>query len=287
MKLRKIVPYIIFSAATVFPLGVARPYNDKDQNPKEYKEMYSVRAVQESTYDLDKEQVDAKVRIVMENYINNAIDGTQRIIANKNKTGYYSAVRKELPGAPVSNHCLYGQYKQLNRALEQFGDSIQVIPQSSNAHMSTVSFKYAMAKLYNNNEYSNSIHRGHLYNSEKEYNKCLDRFVAQKTHGKQNVSDSLRNVYISQFEKNNYCASKLNPGTIIIVNSGHAVMYLGIGKVKNNKFIPDKNGEPVCCAYNREHPAIYLSCWSTSSSFAADIQNIITQKYMAELAKQH
>ena len=287
MKFRQIIPYIIFSAATVFPLGVAKPYNNKDKNQKEFHELYSEHALQETTYDLDKEKIDEKVRIVMENYINNAIGGTQRIITNKNKTGYYSAVRKELPGAPVSQHCLYGQYTQLNRALQQFGDSLQVIPQSSNAHMSTTSFKSAMTKLYNNNEYSNSIHRGRLYNSKKEYNKSLDKFVTQKTYGKQNVSDSLRNVYVSQFEKNNYCASNLNPGTIIIVNSGHAVMYLGIGKIKNNKFIPDENGEPVCCAYNREHPAIYLSCWSTSSSFAADIQNIITQKYMAQLEKQH
>ena len=266
---------------------MAKPYNNKDKNQKEFHELYSEHALQETTYDLDKEKIDEKVRIVMENYINNAIGGTQRIITNKNKTGYYSAVRKELPGAPVSQHCLYGQYTQLNRALQQFGDSLQVIPQSSNAHMSTTSFKSAMTKLYNNNEYSNSIHRGRLYNSKKEYNKSLDKFVTQKTYGKQNVSDSLRNVYVSQFEKNNYCASNLNPGTIIIVNSGHAVMYLGIGKIKNNKFIPDENGEPVCCAYNREHPAIYLSCWSTSSSFAADIQNIITQKYMAQLEKQH
>lgn len=285
MKLRQIIPYVIFSAATVFPLGVVKSYNDKDQTSKEFKELCSVHTLQEQTYDLDKEKIDEKVRLVMKNYIDNAIDGTHRIIANQNKTGYSSAVRKELPDAPVSHHCLYGQYKQLNRALEQFGDSIQVIPQNSNAHMSTVTFKSTMTKLYNNDEYANSIHRGHLYNSENEYNKSLDKFVAQKTYGKQNVSDSLRNVYVSEFERHNYCASKLNPGTIIIVNSGHAVMYLGIGKIKNDKFIPDENGEPVCCAYNREHPAIYLSYWKTSSSFAVDIQNILTQKYMAQLQK--
>lgn len=285
MKLGKIITYVLLGTATVFPLGVVKPNSNKDKD--EFKELYSAHALREDTYDLDKEKIDAKVRLVMENYIDNAISGTKRIIANQNKKGYSSAVRKELPGAPVSHHCLYGQYKQLNRALEQFGDSLQVIPQNSNAHMSTSNFKSAMAKLYNNDEYANSIHRGRLYNSKKEYDKSLDKFVAQKTYGKQNVSDSLRNVYVSQFEKYNYCASDLNPGTIIIVNSGHAVMYLGIGKIKNNEFVPDENGEPVCCAYNREHPAIYLSCWSTSSSFAADIQNIITQKYYAQLEKQH
>lgn len=282
MKLRQIVPYVILSTATVFPLGVAKPFNDK--NKDKFKEFCSLSAVQEDVYDLDKEKIDAKVQLVMQNYIDNAVSGTQRIISNADKKGYYSAVRKELPGAPVSHHCLYGQYKQLSRALEQFGDSIQVIPNNGNAHMATTTFKNTMAKLYNN--YANSIHRGRLYNSEKEYNKSLDKFMTQKTYGKQNVSDSLRNVYVSEFEKNNYCASNLNPGTIIIVNSGHAVMYLGIGQVKNNKFIPDENGEPVCCAYNREHPAIYLSYWNTSNSFAADIQNIITQKYYAQLEKQ-
>ena len=287
MKLGKIITYIILGTATVFPLGIAKPYNDKNKNKEEFQDLYSANTSREDTYDLDKEKIDAKVRLVMENYINNAIDGTKRIIANKNKKGYSSAVRKELPGAPVSQHCLYGQYTQLNRALEQFGDSLQVIPKSSNAHMSTTNFKSAMTKLYNNNEYANSIHRGRVYNYEKEYNKSLEKFVAQKTYGKQNVSDSLRNVYVSEFERKNYCASRLNPGTIIIVNSGHAVLYLGIGKIKNDKFVPDENGEPVCCAYNREHPAIYLSCWSTSSSFAADMQNIITQKYMAQLEKQH
>ena len=60
-------------------------------------------------------------------------------------------------------------------------------------------------------------------------------------------------------------------------------MYLGIGRIQNKEFIPDEKGQPICCAYNAEHTAMRLSNWKTNRSFAADIQNIVTQKYLAQL----
>ena len=243
----------------------------------------------EASYDIKKQIAENKAIELVANYINNAVSGAKRILDSKKKTGYLSAVRKELPGAPVNPqhtlHCLYGQYTQLNRALDQMGDTIQIIPRASNAHMATSSFKQQMAKLYKNEEYPNSIYSGHLYSTDKEYNKALDRYLAVKTKGKTENMDSLRAKYTADFEKNNFCASSLNPGTIIIVSSGHAIMYLGQGRIENNQFVPDANGTAICCSYNAEQPATCLSTWNTDKAFAADIQNIATTKYYAMATK--
>ena len=201
-------------------------------------------------------------------------------------------MRKELPGAPVNAkhgtlHCLYGQYTQLNRALDQMGDTIQIIPCTKNAHMATNSFKQQMTKLYDNSEYPNSIHSGHLYTNETEYNIALDKYLSAKTKNATGNIDSLITKHTEDFEKNHFCASQLNPGSIIIVSSGHAIMYLGTGKIENGQFVPDDNGSAICCGYNREQPAISLETYNTDKAFAADIQNIATQKYYAMLIKTH
>ena len=153
--------------------------------------------------------------------------------------------------------------------------------------MATNSFKQQMTKLYDNSEYPNSIHSGHLYTNETEYNIALDKYLSAKTKNATGNIDSLITKHTEDFEKNHFCASQLNPGSIIIVSSGHAIMYLGTGKIENGQFVPDDNGSEICCGYNREQPAISLETYNTDKAFAADIQNIATQKYYAMLVKTH
>lgn len=286
MKIKREFPYFLSAAMIVVFLASYAIPSRYTSDQLLFKTKYNISAHQETEYDLQKQEIEGKVEQLITTYIDNAINGVQRIIDNKKKVGYVSAVRKELPGAPAKLHCLYGQYTQLNRALEQMGDTIQIIPKTSNAHMATNSFKHYMSKLYNNQEYPNSIHQGHLYATDAEYNRALEKYISSKIcKQKSEAQNDLHDKYVQEFKKNNYCATELNPGTIIIVSSGHAVMYLGQGTIKNNKFVSDPNGRAICCAYNAEHTAIYLSEWDVTKSFAADIQNIATQKYYAQLTK--
>jgi hypothetical protein len=285
MKIKRNIPYFLSATiiAVLLSFDAITLRNDGAQlsDLKEFKPKYTISAYKEAIYNIQKQEIEERAEQLITNYVDNAVNGAKRIIENKKKKGYVSAVHKELPGAPAHQHCLYGQYTQLNRALQQMGDTIQIIPKTNNAHMATSSFKHSMTKLYDNPEYPNSIHRGHLYVSETEYNRALNKYVTIKTRGQSDTV--LQEKYTKEFEKNNYCASHLNPGTIIIVNSGHAIMYLGIGRIQNKEFIPDKKGQPICCAYNAEHTAMRLSDWEINRSFAADIQNIVTQKYLAQL----
>ena len=289
MKITKIVPYFVLSFSMLLPMNASMP-NASSYKEKDFKQKYSMSAHDESTYDLQRQQSKERAEQLVNTYIDNAINGAKRIIENKKKSGYYSAVRQELPGAPRGKHgtlhCLYGQYTQLNRALAQMGDTIKIIPNEHNAHMSTKSFRHYMSELYNNEKYPNSIYCGHLYASDSDYDAALNKYIAAKTNGKTNVQDSVRNAYAQEFGKNNFCASKLNPGSIIIVTSGHAIMYLGQGKIENKTFVPDQNGEAICCAYNSEQTAICLSTWNTDRAFAADTKNIVAQKYYDALTNQ-
>ena len=220
-------------------------------------------------------------------YVNKAVSGAQRIMQDKKHKNYVHAVQSELPGAPRTPghtwHCLYGQSTQLNRALNELNDTIQIIPKTNNAHQASSTFIDQMTKLYSGPEYQNALYRGHLYVTRQEYERALNKYLRvnmRKTDATK--ANSLRAELTQKFAKNNFCATTLNPGTIIIVNSGHAVMYLGQGKVKNGDFIPDANGTAICCSYNAEHTAIELNTWPTSQAFAADIHNIAIVKYKKE-----
>lgn len=286
---KKTLPYF-FTVTVLLSSSALASYNKSGDSHKtnKFEIVDSLSSgTMKASYDIKKQIAENKAIELVANYINNAVSGAKRILDSKKKTGYLSAVRKELPGAPVNPqhtlHCLYGQYTQLNRAITELGDTIQIIPRASNAHMATSSFKQQMTKLYDNEEYPNSIHRGHLYANETEYNNALNKYLSAKTKGKTDNIDSLRTKYTADFEKNHFCANQLNPGSIIIVSSGHAIMYLGIGRIENNQFVPDENGTAICCGYNCEQTAANLKSWDTDKAFAADIQNIATQKYYAML----
>lgn len=289
--LRKTFPYCLsFAIFMIVGTNSYIPRDVKAATGEAFQPKYALNTYIETYYNTKTEQtVDYKIELLMNKYIDNAISGTHRIIENRKTKNYLKSVRSELPGAPYDEtsgtlHCLYGQYTQLNRALADLNDTITIIPTIYNAHQSSLSFKQQMTKLYDNPEYQNAIHHGHLYTTDTEYNRALNKYLKSKTHGNPGDNlDSLRAEYTKIFANNNYCATMLNPGTIIIVNSGHAVMYLGQGKIENNEFVPDSNGTAICCTYNTEYPAIKLSTWNTTKSFAADIRKIAKKKYEQEL----
>ena len=298
MRFKKIIPYILTMSAFLLTNAPTSPYTQKAKanNSTDYKNfntLYSLSAHMETDYDTTP-QITPKEKstLLINTYIDNAISGIQRIQDAKKTQPYVRAVRSELPGAPCNSekhggtlHCLYGQYTQLQRTLKELGDTIQIIPKTEdNAHMSSLSFKRHMAKLYNKPEYPNAIYSGHLYPTKSEYTRALNKYVKQKCiHVRTNNIDSLHLHYADEFTKDNYCADMLNPGSIIIVNIGHAIMYLGQGHIKNKQFVPDSiNGTAICCSYNIEHTAVKLTKWGTTKSFAADIKNIATVKYEQE-----
>lgn len=257
-----------------------------------FRDQYKLFACMESDYDIKNLQdtVDYKVDRIMGTYIENAVSGVRNIMKNRKNKGYIRAIQNELPGAPHRGgrtfHCLYGQYTQLNRALEENNEPTDIIPTVYNAHQSTSSFVNQMTKMYDNSEYSGAIHRGHLYTTRSEYNRALNKYVNEKMPKNFNGNkDSLRSVYKEKFNKDNFCASSLNPGAIIIVDAGHAVMYLGQGKIKNNQFVCDTNGTAIVCAYNVEHPAIQLSSWRTNHASAFDMEKIVEERIRAEMVR--
>lgn len=282
MKYKKIVTYLLTVPFFVSTFDADRHAEAQPYNATNFKTTYTTSVQIEMPYELKHQIAEQRASELIDIYIDNAVSGVERIIANKkHNKNYNKAVQAELPGAPRNArqgtlHCLYGQYTQLKRALDSCGDTIQIIPKTEdNAHMSSLSFKRHMSKLYNNSEYDGAIHQGHLYPTESEYQKALDRYLVTRLHRQNADNDSLREKYTKEFEKNNYCVTSLNPGTIIIVSSGHAVMYKG----------QDEKGKAICCAYNKEHASVPLTTWNTKKSFAADIQKIATKKYEDEIDK--
>lgn len=291
MKPKKRISPYFFAFATLFSLNTIKTINTDAETttPINWQNLYSTKTHLESEYQINmrKKIVQERADNLINTYIDNVLAGINRILENKKTKGYRRAVQSELPGAPCSAnhtwHCLYGQYTQLNRALSEQNDCIKIIPTTDNAHQATSSFTRHMTKLYDTPEYNNAIHHGNIYQTDKEYNVALDKYLQNAVRGKHGDLDSLRAKYTKDFAQKNYSASELKPGSIIIVGSGHAVMYLGQGNIVNKTFVPDTNGRAVCCAYNTEQPAVYLSIWNTHNTFAADINKIAAVQYYKEM----
>lgn len=287
-SLKKIIPYCLF--LTAFASTESDSFTNSFENTTEnFKEQYKTFLNLTNEYKATKQAIEYKTQLLVNTYIDNVISGTKRIMKNHKKKNYLKSVRSELPGAPYNKeqgtlHCLYGLSTQLKRAQRQLNDTLTLIPTTYNAHQSSQSFKQQMKKLYGNPEYSDAIRSGHLYTTDQEYNNALNKYLKAKLRGrKEHEIDSLKQKYTEDFKKNNYCTTSLKPGTIVITDLGHAVMYYGQGKNTNNKFTPDSNGTAMCCSYNSEHTVIPLNTWSTKNAFTADISKIANKKYEQEL----
>ena len=222
-------------------------------------------------------------------YIGNMLRSQAKLKPLMGKRGYGSAVRSELPGAPVGAHCVYGQYTHLSNALEEQGDTIKIIPYG--AHAACVSFKRLMQQKYGGNEYPYCICSGVMYASDHLYNVALEKYLLQNNVG-ENTPDSIRKKYIEKFASRNFSADGLDAGAILIVpryrgskNKFHAIMYLGRGCVRNGKFVADPNGGHVYTGHNRENMGDLFNAFDTSNVFAADIRKIARIEYGKELER--
>lgn len=220
-------------------------------------------------------------------YMDNMLDAQQRLAPYIGKRGYRNAVRKELPGAPVGLHCVYGQYTQLNRALDELGDTLTIVPRGARA--SCAEFKNQMRKKYSaNNGFENCIFEGRMFESDSAYNAAMDTYIARK-HA---VTDSAYLHHAQQFAQHNFSIESIDAGSMLIVprtpgntRKFHMIMYVGRGRIENGKFVPDVNGRPVFTAHNRERIGYLFDAWDTRNVFAANIQQIAQVKYKQELQR--
>lgn len=199
---------------------------------------------------------------------------------------YRMAVSKEIPGAPVGQHCMFSQYTQLNRALYKLNeDTLNLIPNSGSKSCSAL--KLSMRKKYSAPEYNETIKEGHLYRTKQEFNIALKKFLEQS----KNVSD-YENL-IKTFSAKNFIAENMHRGTILIVpqtrnsqRSFHAIVYIGRGFIdKNGSFKESKTGEFLFAANNREIIGNIFKFWNTKNVFMADIKKIAVIGFRKEFER--
>lgn len=239
--------------------------------------------------------IDIKSQELVDQYIQNVLT-SQKKLAKLSENHYMSKtykkeVLKELPGAPVGQHCLFGQYTQLKRALEEFGeDTLKLIPSAASKACTT--FKTSMRQKYSDSEYKGAIKEGKLYKNKEEYNLDLEKFIASRI--KPNLKkDSLINASKKEFAKKHFTIDELDAGTIMIVprtnNSKrlfHAIVYIGCGFIdKSGNFIESKNGKPMFAANNRERAGELFSTWNTNNVFVANIKQISMTDFRKEVQK--
>lgn len=282
MKFKTILPYLLFGTLAMSP----RSTSDIESNVSD-----APIATHITTQNVPnrQEQIDAKAQELCDVYIDSVLAGQKRI--KHGKGGHRRAVLNEFPGAYVRWYCIYGQYVQLNRALDQLGDTLTIIP--FEGRHSCPEFRRLMKQKYSGPEYANAIHNGKMYKSDKDYNNALTAFLK---HNRVNEStpDSVRQQVIARFAKNNFSVESLHPGAILIYQKSstpsntHAVVYLGRGRVENGSFVPDKNGKHLYASYNNESIEDVFHTYSTNRMFVADIHDIATVEYAKELDKiQH
>ncbi len=220
-------------------------------------------------------------------YMDNMLDAQQRLAPYVGKRGYYAAVRKELPGAPAGLHCVYGQYTQLQRALDEMGDTLTIVPKKANT--ACAAFKKQMRQKYTReNGYNNCIFEGKMYESDSAYNQAMDKFL-EKNHA---TTEEEIMRYAQQFEQKNFSVDAIEPGSMLIVprtrgnqRKFHMIMYVGRGRIENGQYVADPNGRPVYTAHNRERIGYLFDAWDTSNVFASNTQQIARTQYAQELKR--
>lgn len=276
MRFKLFYKYLLAGSLMTLPKGIS-DFHKTDMPAHAYK-------IEQTELFATQAKIDAKARELCDTYIDFVLQGQQNIKSRRG--GYYAAVSKELPGAPLGWHCIYGQYIQLNRALEKMGDTITLVPFTSRNACPT--FRSEMRKKYSAPEYNGAIHNGKMFRSDAEYNRALAAFL-KHNHITDSVDAQKRNSVIARFEKNNFKASCLHPGAIIIVqhnntpSNTHAIMYLGRGRIENDKFVADENGGFIYAGYNNESVGDIFKTYNTNHIFAADIYNIARVDYAKEL----
>lgn len=300
MKLYKIVvPYLMMGSAAIFNNNSANAQDIKTpdapnpntelQAPNELiaKNMSVVNTV--SPYAITQSRLTARAENTCDMYIENMLAAQKRLNPKIGTRGYRAAVRKELPGAPAGLHCMYGQYTQLMRALNENGDTLTIIPKGGKS--ACIAFKDQMRRKYSKPEYAGAIKEGRAFESDSAYSAELARHL-----GRRGITDSTevarRDAAIAEFAKHNFSLAHVNPGSIMIVprfrgskSKFHAIMFLGEGRVEAGEFVPDTTGKYMFTAHNRERIGDIVQNFDMSNVFCADIEQILQAEYAKELKR--
>jgi hypothetical protein len=235
--------------------------------------------------------IEEKANELCEQYIKNVLF-TNKKLSYLSETqymtkNYKNAVLKELPGAPVGQHCMFSQYTQLKRAMYNLDeDTLKLIPDG--AGTACGSFKNIMRTKYPEKHYKGAITEGKLYKSKQEFNADLEKYLKIKMIQE---SDSIRQLLTNKFSEKHFLADNMNPGTILIVprtwnstNSFHTIVYVGRGFMDNKgNFIKSTNGEFIFAANNRECTGDIFKYWNTNNVFMADIKKIAIAGFTKEI----
>ncbi|MBQ2858914.1 MAG: hypothetical protein IJE82_00950 [Alphaproteobacteria bacterium] len=293
MKWKWTVPYLL-TCASLLVGGMTTAGNEHEPDgvshdisvmPKHYTMVYNASLDRQ----INEMRLDSKADSLRDKYIDNMLRAQEKLHPLMGRHGYRAAVRAELPGAPVGLHCVYGQYTHLNRALDEMGDTLTIIPRGG--HASCVGFMYHMNNKYNKPEFPDCIHNGVMHESDSAYNAALDRYLARNKVAA-NTPDSVRAQYMKKFAVRNFSADALDSGSILIVpryrgsrSTFHAVMYLGRGQISQGKFIPDSMGRHIYVGHNRENLGDLFKTYDVSNVFAADTRKIVRAEYANELKR--
>ncbi|MDE6250862.1 MAG: hypothetical protein K2M34_04520 [Alphaproteobacteria bacterium] len=301
MKFKRIIPYLIagipFAASVnnAHAQFISAPQTNNDITAKivNTNRANDLLALAEKVdvhfYDVYNVEnyLDLKAEDLCAQYKTNMLDSQARLAPFVGKRGYANAVRQELPGAPVGVHCVYGQYTQLQRALDAMGDTLTIVPVC--ASRQCTEFKKQMRQRYSDaNGYENCIFEGRMYETDSAYMAAMNAYLV-RNHA---TTDAAAMRYMQKFEQRNFSVESIEPGSMLIVprtpgntRQFHMIMYVGRGRIENNKFIPDGNGRPVYTAHNREKLGYLFDTWDTNNIFAANIQQIARAKYAQELKR--
>ena len=283
MKFKTVLPYLLVGSM----MGIPKPTGDfhKIGDP------VHTQIVTTPTNSDTQKQIENKAKELCDTYIDLVLQGQENIKDNNKRYGHRKSVLKELPGAPVypkNLYCIYGQYTQLNRALDSLNDTLTLIPYGG--RNSCPAFRDVMRTKYKSDEYAGALHNGKMFKSDEDYNRALNAYL-KHNHVTDETPLEKRNEVIARFEKNNFYAGVLHPGAILIIqksanpNNTHAVMYIGRGHVENNQFIEDADGQFIYAGYNNESLGDIFKTYNTNHIFAADIYNIAMVDYGKELEK--
>jgi len=301
MKLyQKVVPYILMGSAAMLGHNSANAQNLNIEEPKlqkiEIQLPSQLIAKASETYTLQQQMAKtahfrliARAEDTRDRYMENMLDAQKRLSTKIGTRGYRAAVRRELPGAPVGLHCMYGQYTQLMRALNENGDTLTVIPQG--AKSACAAFKTNMRAKYSKREYDGVIHEGRAFESDSAYNAALEKYLARRGITADSPIEKIRQL-TQDFEQHNFSLEQVNPGSIMIVprfrgskTKFHAIMFLGAGRIESGEFVPDATGRYMFTAHNRERIGDLIENWDMSNVFSADIEKILQVEYSKELKR--
>ncbi len=294
MKFKSIVPYLLVGTMTGITSVNAQPDTIDEKNITSFHQFDAmIPTVVWRNFDLKIQDTDScldnKAKKLCDIYVKNMLRSHAKLNPLLGTRGYSAAVRRELPGAPVGYHCVWGQHTQLARALAETGDTLTIIPEG--ARTACLQFKQKMRDKYTGKDYTDCIFEGTVYPSDSVYQAAKNKFLTRNKVGA-NTPDSVKKQLITRFEKKNFNADNLNSGTILIVpryhgsrNTFHAIMYLGRGSIQNGKFVPSNNGRHIYAGHNRETIGDLFNSYDMSNVFAADIKEIARFEYAKELKK--